>query len=773
MLSLICAILAMSAQQLTRQYIVAAHPSWCSPEMRARSHAVSVGTGRVFGTAHTQAKFWFVLRLLPFLLVFALLLFFVGLFIFLFNTNHSLFDSLARLIPPLSWFLFIFMSNSLLIPLTLSSIRSRQRSRKGASKSWYRDRNILHWLARALDDDDYALEKFFQAIPDFFDSKFVNPVKCYLPEYILSGFWNTLNGFTCRTLSSNATAESVKSRLDIAMKAMNPIHNSCLLSKPCDIVIKIKGWDEVPQFTEMATNQLLTYCTSEHEHIAHYARCLVARVLASVSVSERNDSWIQLTTSAFGLTDLRDYFNQSNDSGSLAILIHLIRQSNRYRFYNLDALKAFFKLDIHHTLPVLQHDFCTIWNETVQEAKSREGSREDSAIPVKILREIRHLYFSLHQGTDAAPTAFSASTTTLDLTKFWIYDKLLDGKLNYKLFCLSSYPLCTIASHRSDSTAHFRIVNSIPNSYAISISTQPGSSYLPVHSASTILQPAELANIIVGSPSPSSSVTTSELRGSSYAPNVIGTPLSNPVRSSLRPADASTLGGVASVIKSTTSSALRKPIPTPASSSPPAPPFDTFILNNPLTSCDAVSTLTSNHLLPASSVVGSTITASPPLSRVPPLPIAEPLSLLSSTTRSRQTDNVVLPPLSARGLGNTGNMCFANAVLQLLLHSTPLRNLFMELGDLKGKIGARGSETSGNVTPLVDSTVRLFEEFTFKEEPHSTQQSPQRATEERLREVEETVKERNVIDLLESTYLYDVMKEKRQLKNLLVRSRAT
>ena len=118
-------------------------------------------------------------------------------------------------------------------------------------------------------------------------------------------------------------------------------------------------------------------------------------------------------------------------------------------------------------------------------------------------------------------------------------------------------------------------------------------------------------------------------------------------------------------------------------------------------------------------------------------------------------------------------MCFANAVLQLLLHSPLLRNLFMELGDLKGKIGARGSEISGDVTPLVDSTVRLFEEFTFKEEPPSTQQSPQRATEERLREVEETVKERNVIDLLEPTYLYDVMKEKRQLKNLLVRSRAT
>ena len=97
----------------------------------------------------------------------------------------------------------------------------------------------------------------------------------------------------------------------------------------------------------------------------------------------------------------------------------------------------------------------------------------------------------------------------------------------------------------------------------------------------------------------------------------------------------------------------------------------------------------------------------------------------------------------------------------------------MELGNLKGKIRAGGSEVGGEATPLVDSTVRFFEEFTFKEWPPSKQRSPQHATEEKPREVEEAVKERNVKDLLEPTYLYNAMKEKRQLKNMLVRSRAT
>jgi hypothetical protein len=122
---------------------------------------------------------------------------------------------------------------------------------------------------------------------------------------------------------------------------------------------------------------------------------------------------------------------------------------------------------------------------------------------------------------------------------------------------------------------------------------------------------------------------------------------------------------------------------------------------------------------------------------------------------------------------NTGNVCFANAVLQLLARSPPFWNIFRELGDLKGRRGGGDLGTVGGMTPLLDATARFFEEFTLKEEPLRVQQSPQHATGRRPREGKKAKKVNNAVDSLEPTYMYDAMREKRQLKNLLVRFRAT
>ena len=43
---------------------------------------------------------------------------------------------------------------------------------------------------------------------------------------------------------------------------------------------------------------------------------------------------------------------------------------------------------------------------------------------------------------------------------------------------------------------------------------------------------------------------------------------------------------------------------------------------------------------------------------------------------------------SRRGLVNKGNMCFANAILQLLVHCPSFWNTFKELGEQMGKYGA-------------------------------------------------------------------------------------
>jgi ubiquitin carboxyl-terminal hydrolase 10 len=114
-------------------------------------------------------------------------------------------------------------------------------------------------------------------------------------------------------------------------------------------------------------------------------------------------------------------------------------------------------------------------------------------------------------------------------------------------------------------------------------------------------------------------------------------------------------------------------------------------------------------------------------------------------------------------------MCFANAVLQLLVNSPPSWNLFRELADLKGQRGVGVPETGGGATPLVDATVRFFREFIVEEESPSTEQQSQLAAGKTSR-VDEEKKDDKIDDSFEPTYLYDAMKEKKQLKPLLVRS---
>ena len=115
-------------------------------------------------------------------------------------------------------------------------------------------------------------------------------------------------------------------------------------------------------------------------------------------------------------------------------------------------------------------------------------------------------------------------------------------------------------------------------------------------------------------------------------------------------------------------------------------------------------------------------------------------------------------------------MCFANAILQLLVNLPPFRDLFTELCDLKDQHAAGISETGGGATPLVDATVRFLKEFVVEESP-STEQQSQPAT-SGTAGADKEKEDDEVVDSFEPTYMYDAMKEKRQLKSLLVRFRA-
>ena len=808
-MSLSCALWATSLHQWARRYIRVTQPARCSPEKRARMRAF-------FANGVEEMHIPWAVEGLPALLHLSLFLFFGGLAIFLFNIDHEVFICVVWWI---GLFSVVYVSVTMLplirhdspyftplsipawIPYaiihyaTFAFIRSRNYDTSEAIFRYYELRNryggwifggmekaaaetaseqssnidigILGWTISALGDDD-SLEEFFEALPGFFNSKLVKNLREQLPYGISRRLSDALGGFLGRTLTSNSVVDKVKlHRLDVFINAITFIHVSLVSSIFGNLFFEYSHhkWDQLPQPVEVG-HTLARWCTSNDKYTALYAQGIVSRFL--VAVRERDDRWVELAARAYGLPegDLRDIATHDDDTVSLVILIHFTRTVFRSDLYR-EILGRFIQFDIRNTLSGPQHDFCTLWNEIVQEARNQGHY----GTAVLVLKRIRDLYISLHQGTDAAPTAFSPSTDSLD--------SILEQP--------SSYPLCNIPGHRPDSIAHVPLL--------IQSAQSPDAS--PGHSTSgrtTVSRQVQEPNAVAGPPLPSHSTTPSKIGESSPVPAASSPTL--PVHTRPPPTDASPPGAVVAALQDISPAAtLSHPLegitqqdvvvsctdpdilsaasmaaPTPTLASVPAFKPRVQNLGKSSESYDAGSASASNPLLPASSVIGFSIPASPPLSRrsrTPPPPIAEPLALFGSATPARPTESATLPCLRARGLVNTGSMCFANAVLQLLVHSPSFWNLFKELGGLKRQPGV-GCPEAGGATPLVDATMRFLEEFMFKEEPPP----PQQDTGGKPREDEDATKAHNTVDSFNPMYMYDAMKEKWQLKDLLVRSRA-
>ena len=619
------------------------------------------------------------------------------------------------------------------------------------------DVRILGWTISALGDDD-SLEKFFESIPGLFNSKLVKNLEREFPMTHLKTFWQSLDGLMGRTLSSNSVTESTKSHRVI-------ICNDIINMIPCPINGDNLGsyFDQAPLSMERF-QAIARWFTHKDYVVADHARVGVAKSLASMQ--EDDDAWIAIACDMCGLAeqDLRDNISHGKDNVLLATLIHVTRRAIHSQ--DLKLVRELVKFDICHTLPTLQHDFCTLWNELVQEAK-KHG---DQSPPVQVLRLIRRRYIDLHEGTDAAPTAFSASTDHVDPI----------------LWQASSYALCDIASHRPVP---------VPTSRTVPLAQTTDSPDASPHHFTSGGRQVDQANIVAESSDPT---TSNQVGHSSQVLAVTSESPALPVHTSPRPTDASPPGAGAAALQDTPLSAtlsfppegiISQDVVAPSAkpdtgeilstASMPAPTLATVpestppVLGESSTSRDADDATAFKPLLPASSVLGSSVPSSPPPSRVPPLPNAEILAILDGTAPFHPTGNAALPHLRARGLVNTGGMCFANAVLQLLVHSPPLWNLFRQLGDLKELRGGGGPAIGGGATPLMDATVRIFEEFMDKEKEPSPMLQPPRKADGKPREGGQAKKEPNVVDSFEPTYIYDAMKEKRSLKGLLVRSRAT
>ena len=292
------------------------------------------------------------------------------------------------------------------------------------------DLGILEWIIGALGEDD-ALEKFFEAIPGFFGSPMVKNLKRHLPlvNKLRSKFTASWGGFLARNLLSNSVSEEIRTRrLVICMNAIKEICDDdgpsiifCHLSSLC--------FDQIAP--SIQTAEILTPWRTSSDGVASgLARYTVAKILPFVQ--ERDDRWIALAEDVFGLPerDLQNHIARGDDSVLLYIFIHTSHQVIRTEHRKWELLSSISKFDIQNTLPGLQNEFCTLWNEVVREARDRKHPNLD------ILRGIRHLYITLHQGTDAAPTSFDASTS----------------EDTFNSMKASDYPLCNLATHHPDPT---------------------------------------------------------------------------------------------------------------------------------------------------------------------------------------------------------------------------------------------------------------------------------------------------------------------------------
>jgi hypothetical protein len=611
------------------------------------------------------------------------------------------------------------------------------------------DTLILERILLRLDEDP-ALETFFDAIPGFCNSKL-----CILPllNWVQTKIRRVLDGFLNRTFSSDLVSESV--RVSRLVTCLNAAHAALEPYDVSDILNNISNghWDKALQSVEIGHALRLWGHRWDHDlTIQRTIAFIVARV------QERDDRWTTLVKEEFGVPDnvLQDNLTHG-DSVLLSILIHISRQNILAGSWTSGVLSSLSELDIHSTLPGLQHDFCTLWNEIAQKA-SNQGPY---STPYLILHDIRHLYTALHQDSDATLAAFSASTNGLNT----IPEQSL------------SYPQCNIASHYPDSTTHLPV----SKSGVVPPPIQPGdlpdvSRHQSTLGGSTTPRLAEEADIITGLPSPpypsttsqigeTSQVPTPALLGHSSSPSPDGLPqdsvatvppdtlsaaeLSHPVESNKQrdlatpyEAPVADIGGISSTV----------PAPTPVEAS--TAPF----LDKSSETYEANPDFFSKSSRPAPS--GGSSAPDSPLPHVPPLPNPKPLPLLSGMSPKGPSNNTTLQRPHPFKLDSNRNNHLANTVLQSLANCPPFRDLFKDLGQRGGGV------CGGDATPLVDATVRFLDEFAYKEKSSLTHE----ALRGKVREDEDGKKGDEGVYSFSSTDVYDVMKEKRQFVILRVRS---
>ena len=521
LISLTTAVVAVSVQHWARQYTKITQSTHYIPHKRARVRAFVAGSFYIPS----------VIQILPAMMHLYVLLFIAGLLRYTSNMNRTVFigvgtcagllpfvhlwieatssawlghSSSMMIFPFVEWgILWLVVSDILdshgrrmsmkvtvLIMIFLgfgvSSMlylcgKSRGFKKRAERASWQSSAIYTHILNLTLDGlgEDDAREIFFESIPGFYQSDVVKNLKRCLTKEVKLRIHLILVAFFRRALSSNTISGLAKfRRLAICITAADHTDPSAR-SKYNFAKIIHQHWHAMPQSVEFG-EFLRSWDTQRN---GRYSQWIISNIVAKKDERD-GDRWMALAMDHLGISKhvLQDYLAHG-DSILLAILIHSIRHAVRSNFSSFRLLPPLSEFDALNTLPGLQHEFCDLWNTLVRNSRDHEGPSSS----MSILKAIRHIYVTLHQGTDAAPTSFPASTEDVD------------DVLNRP----SSYPLCNIPDHLSDSTPPIRSasVGEVQHLPA-AISTSPsGSGSLPAsesHSGDSAPHPADESSESLG-----------------------------------------------------------------------------------------------------------------------------------------------------------------------------------------------------------------------------------------------------------------------------------
>ena len=248
-------------------------------------------------------------------------------------------------------------------------------------------------------DEDHELERFFFGLPGLRSSKVAKDPQLSLTEEEMQKLYSALHGLLDGTFSSDFLPASFKNRRAlVCAKAIDPEHmpNAFILH-----AILFKYQHTGPVATAIAN--ILRDCRNDMDRYQIW-NAQVDIYMIIVTRQPFDDCWYILASNELGFpeTSLREYAAHGNDL-SLVILIHVVHQQFTHfkkpywpEYDFTLVLEAASNLDVKDTSPELQHEFCALWNQIVNE--TQEGDDHDMADP--ILGRIRNVFLALHQDID-------------------------------------------------------------------------------------------------------------------------------------------------------------------------------------------------------------------------------------------------------------------------------------------------------------------------------------------------------------------------------------